>query len=117
MLQGSPVNRTGGPGARMSENLQKFELHAAVLVSDYDAMRASLGRGAPINLWDDLGMTPLLYAIFRGDTEAVELLLSAGADPNRSQQKDPSATPLWHASQDFGLDQIAELLLRFGARL
>ena len=71
---------------------------------------------APISTaWDDLRMTPLLYAVFRGDVEAVQLLLWAGANPNQPQQKDPSATPLWHATEDFGLDEIAALLQAFGA--
>jgi ankyrin repeat protein len=69
-----------------------------------------------LNEWDDLGMTPLLHAVFRGDVEDVRRLLDAGADPNRAQRDDPTATPLWHARDDFGLHEIAELLIRAGAK-
>ena len=67
-----------------------------------------------INERDDLGMTPLLRAIFIGDEELVEKLLAAGADPNV-----PSGVgdmPLWHAEDDFGLFKIAEILRTHGAR-
>lgn len=36
-----------------------------------------------IDDWDEHGMTPLLVAVFRGDTEAVRELLERGAAPNR----------------------------------
>ena len=91
-------------------------LLAALLASDESALRAAIEARADINEWDNLGMTPLLYAVFRGDIDAVRLLLDGGADPNRSQQGDPTATPLWHARDDFGLYEIACLLEARGAR-
>jgi ankyrin repeat protein len=69
-----------------------------------------------VNEWDDLGMTPLLYAVFRGDVEGVRQLLEAGADPNLAKRDDRTATPLWHARDDFGLHEIAEVLIRAGAK-
>ena len=69
-----------------------------------------------MNAYDEYGMTPLLSAIFIGDPEAVRLLLEAGADPNRAQRSDPTATPLWHARDDFGLHEIAGLLVQAGAK-
>jgi len=61
----------------------------------------------------DAGMTPLLWAIFRGDIDAVRLLLESGADPD--VRPNPSDSPLWHAEDDFGLGSIAELLKLYGA--
>jgi ankyrin repeat protein len=58
-------------------------------------------------------MTPLLWAIFRKDIDAVRLLLESGADPNARVNRDDS--PLWHAEDDFGLTEIAELLKSHGA--
>jgi ankyrin repeat protein len=77
---------------------------------------AELPASDDLNAWDELGMTPLLLAVFRGDLEAVRLLLQAGADPNRPRRDDPTATPLWHARDDFGLHEIAELLVKAGAK-
>ena len=55
-------------------------LEEAVLRSDHSAMKAAIESGEDIdNMWS--GMTPLISALFRGDVEAVRLLL-AGADPN-----------------------------------
>jgi ankyrin repeat protein len=67
----------------------------------------------PLDEWDESGMTPLLWAIFRGDTEKVRALLAAGADPNRRSRTGDS--PLWHAEDDFGLTDIAALLRQYGA--
>jgi ankyrin repeat protein len=89
---------------------------AAALAGDEMALRAATEAGDDVNGWNDLGMTPLLYAVFRGDLDAVRLLLDAGADPNRPQRGDPTATPLWHARDDLGLHEIAKLLEARGAR-
>jgi ankyrin repeat protein len=67
----------------------------------------------PLDEWDDLGMTQLLYAVVRGDREEVKSLLERGADPNRPNQR--GDTPLWHAEDDFGLTEIAALLRQYGA--
>lgn len=93
----------------------RSELLDAVLASDHPRMRHELNRRPNLDAWDDHGMTPLLYAVFRGDIEAVRLMLQAGADSNRPQGSDPTATPLWHARDDFGLREIAEVLVQFGA--
>ena len=79
-------------------------------------MRRVLASGVDVDAWDEVGMTALLHAVFRGDAEGVQLLLWSGANPNRAQREDPSATPLWHATEDFGLDEIAGLLQAFGGR-
>jgi ankyrin repeat protein len=84
----------------------------AVLSSDYSAMRKAIAAGGKVNEFDD-GMTPLLFAIFRGDIEACRLLLESGADPNLSRNRCDS--PLWHAEDDFGFPEIAELLKAYGA--
>jgi len=58
-------------------------------------------------------MTPLLYAVFRGDVDEVKRLLEAGADPNRPSNL--GSTPLWHAEGDFGLVEVAAVLRQYGA--
>jgi len=59
-------------------------------------------------------MSPLEIAVFRGDTEEAERLLTSGADPN--QPTTSGETLLWHAEDDFGLTEMAALLKRFGAK-
>jgi hypothetical protein len=51
--------------------------------------------------------------VYRGDTDIVELLCRAGADVN--QCVGTGKTALWHAEDDFGLWQIADVLRNYGA--
>jgi ankyrin repeat protein len=76
-----------------------------------------LKNNESIDGYDKLGMTPLLYAVFKGDLAAVKALLIQGADCNKPQRDDSTATPLWHAQEDFGLMEIADLLRTHGAKL
>ena len=76
-------------------------------------MRQLMLSGADPNEFDDYRMTPLLWAIMRGDIDAVRLLLENGADPNvRPNQTD---SPLWEAEDNFGLHEIAAVLKSYGA--
>jgi hypothetical protein len=47
-----------------------------------DMAKALLKAGAKINLPNNTGMTALMYATRSGDTNGVQALLAAGADPN-----------------------------------
>ena len=90
------------------------KLAEAVLRSDIPAMIEAIASGDDLNELDSqYHMTPLLWAIGRGDIDAVRLLLESGADPNT--RPNPSDSPLWHAEDDFGLTEIAELLKAYGA--
>jgi ankyrin repeat protein len=84
----------------------------AVLRSDVAAMNQAIASGDNLNEFDG-GLTPLLWAIFRGDIDAVRLLLESGADPN--VRPNPADSPLWHAEEDFGFPEIAKLLRAYGA--
>lgn len=70
------------------------KLTQAVLCSDVPAMKEAIASGDKLNELDE-GMTPLLWAVFRGDIDAVRLLLESGADPN--VRPNPSDSALWHA--------------------
>ena len=96
------------------ENSSMSRLKDAVLRSDHSRMMEAIRSGCDLNEMDKQSMTPLLWAILRGDTEAVKILLESGADPNLTRH--PSGSPLWHAEDDFGFTEIAELLKSYGAR-
>ena len=70
-------------------------------------MKAAIESGEDVNDMSS-GMTPLFSAVFRGDLDAVRILLNHGADPNL--RSDSDMPPLWHAEDDFGLFDIAALL-------
>ena len=73
-------------------------------------------KSKSIDAYDENGMTLLLCAVFAGDLTRVQELLQHGADCNKPQRDDPTATPLWHAEEDFGLLKVAQLLRVKGAR-
>jgi len=102
---------------RKVEQAPPGALQRAVVAADYDGIESAIRDGDDIDAYDALGMTPLLAAVFRGDLRAVNQLLAAGADPNRAQAGDPTATPLWHAAEDFGLTEIAEAIRHAGGKL
>jgi ankyrin repeat protein len=89
----------------------------AALNSDEAKLREALAKGFGLDDYDELGLTPLLSAVFIGHVDAVRMLLLMGADANKPQRDDESATPLWHAQEDFGLLEIFEVLRANGARL
>jgi len=88
------------------------ELAEATLRSDYAGMKKAIASGDNLNELIG-GMPPLHRALFRGDVDAVRLLLESGADPNL--RPNPTDSPLWHAEDDFGLFEIAKLLKAHGA--
>ena len=90
-----------------------FPLHAAVLRSDAPAVAALLAEGADPNVADERGMTPLVWAVYGGYEDIVELLCEGGADVNLRART--GETALWHAEDDFGLFEVAAVLRRYGA--
>jgi ankyrin repeat protein len=70
------------------------KLRRALLASDHVALRQAISATENLNQADHTSMTPLLYAVYRGDVESVKLLLEGGADPNfNPTPSDPSHTP------------------------
>jgi ankyrin repeat protein len=95
---------------------ERSRVFEAVLASDAESLRAAIAAGDDLDAWDHLGMTPLLYAAFRNDIDAVALLLRGEANPSRPNRDDHTCTPLWHARDDFGLFDIAAMLENAGAK-
>src|SRR5712692_7047953 len=65
-----------------SEGSQNQDLFRAIRQNDVAAVKALLRRGAPVNVKDPDGATPLMYAALYGSPACVKLLLDKGADPN-----------------------------------
>ena len=72
-------------------------------------------KGMDINAQDNDGFTPLLWACMNSDTELVQILLKAGADPINPGETgalyDSKTTPLALANYR-GNDEILEALLK-----
>lgn len=105
------------PNAIKHEWPEWLPLHAAVEELEYggpvEALVLLLRHGARIDgLGADRNATPLLMAIFRRQTEAVRLLLAAGADPNFKGSEGDS--PL-RACVELSEHAMAAMLLRCGA--
>src|SRR5690606_12999683 len=61
-------------------------LHAAAHRGDLTALKRHIQAGEWVNATDRAGRTPLHVASFARQTEAVRVLLQAGADPARLEQ-------------------------------
>lgn len=66
-------------------------LRLAVVSNALTALNFHIQRGDDLNGKDNLGYTPLILATFRKNTEAVKLLLKAGADPTIVDQSGKNA--------------------------
>jgi ankyrin repeat protein len=90
-----------------------LDLVRAVVAQDLITAGESLRAGADPNAKDPLGYPPLCLAAGRGQTQMVELLLTAGADPLLPDTR-MGASALHKAAQS-GIIEVARLLLEHGA--
>lgn len=89
------------------------QLRQAAELGNVAALQALLGKQPVIDARDAGGRTALMLATLHGRTEAVEVLLSAGADPNAADVH--GTTPL-QAALAGNQPAIAVALRRAGAR-
>src|SRR5690242_12415097 len=75
-----------------SGTLNYEDFTRAIRSNDLSALRELAGQPGASRVQSSLRATPLHYAATYGSTEAVRILLAAGADPNARNQQD--ATPL-----------------------
>jgi ankyrin repeat protein len=98
-------------------------LHVAVRRGMVPLVQRLIKLGADLNIADDEGKTPLLVAVEWDRTgEMAELLLDAGADPNRIapvNAKNPryAGKPPLHIAAEHGLAKNIDRLLRAGANV
>lgn len=87
-------------------------LHAAAVYNRPRAVKLLVGRGMPVDMRNEAGLTPLMVAATFGNVEVADALLSLGAD---AAARNPAGhTPL-HIAALAGQADILRLLLDHGA--
>jgi Ankyrin repeats (3 copies) len=87
-------------------------VHQVAAAGAVELLRDLVDRGAPVDLRDAQGVTPLGYAAAQGRTDCVRLLLDAGASVHMAAKG--GATPLSLAAFA-GQEEAARLLVDAGA--
>ncbi len=78
------------PEDQESEDRGKYgrtPLHIAVMDDDHDKIRELIANGANIDMRDNSGLTPFVYALLEGKTEIVKLFEELGVAPGIEQPK------------------------------
>ena len=107
-------------GARVSEEKPRGGLgtsvHQAAANGYTEALKELLlaDGNVSLNIFDDIGRTPLICAVDNGRFAETSLLLDAGADVNVHDSETISNTALSYAVEDGNLAMV-QLLLRHGA--
>lgn len=94
-----------------------------LLIAEVEAGRLNyiqgyIDDGAPLNDKDSKGMTALMYAARNNDSDMVELLLKAGADPlPRDDVGDDALSNALQVIRDIDeVAKITDMLMEYGAR-
>ena len=107
------IEEHGGESAFVGDwSDDQEDLWTATKQGDLSLLKELLDEGADPNARNDMGITPLAWAVVVNQRPAIELLLSRGADINQTNRDD--ATPL-HAAAFLGRVELVELLLEHGA--
>lgn len=88
------------------------DLWQAAKSNDLYLIATLVAEGSELNAKDVRGYSPLMLAVYSGQREAAELLLSLGADPNSS---DFGGNSILMGASFKGHLELVELLIRSGA--
>lgn len=83
--------------------------HLAVMLNNLEMLNASIQKGIPVDVYNNMGLSPLHMAAYLGHFEAAETLIQKGARINDYSPFDKS-TPL-HLACLTGSSKIAEMLI------
>ncbi|SRR5579883_372199 len=98
----------------MDDWFEHTKLHRAAEAGDLNLVRALLNQGCPVNAFDELGKTPLHYAVLGEHFAVIESLLRFGADVNAHDERVIGNTPLGEAASTCSL-RMAQFLAEAGA--
>jgi ankyrin repeat protein len=98
----------------MDNWFDRDQLHFAAQDGNVARIRELLAKGHPVGAFDELGKTPLHYAVEREHEEGVLFLIQSGADVNAHEERLIGNTPLREVAGNCSL-RIARLLLEAGA--
>jgi ankyrin repeat protein len=102
------------PNNEIEERLEKEELHIATLLNDLQRVKELINSGYDVNMFDEIGYTPLHCACTKGNITIVEYLIEHGANVNAHHEGHIGNTPLGEVAGSCSL-KLAELLLQHGA--
>ena len=88
-------------------------IHDTAFDGDLAGVQAELDKGADVNAKNESGVTPLLWAAWKGHKEVAELLIANGADVNAKNED--GETPLDFTKQT-KQKAIADLLRKHGGK-
>ncbi|HEY7154662.1 MAG TPA: ankyrin repeat domain-containing protein [Gemmataceae bacterium] len=98
----------------MDEWIEREKLHRAAEAGGLTLVCELLNQGCPVNAFDELGKTPLHYAVLGEHFTVVDVLLRSGADVNAHDEQRIGNTPLGEAASTCSL-RMARLLVEAGA--
>jgi ankyrin repeat protein len=96
------------------KRFEEQRLHRAADAGDLAAVQELLRLGRDVNAFDEIGKTPLHYAVLGEHFEIVDWLLRHGAKINAQDERVIGDTPLGEAASSCSL-RMARLLITAGA--
>lgn len=93
-----------------------IDLIAATIKNDVTTVKEAIIQGVDLNVRDNFGKTPLIYAAEKGNEEITKLLIAARPKVNIDEQSNDGKTALIYAAEK-GNTKVAKLLIEAGAKL
>lgn len=98
----------------LTAQFQREQLHQAAQDGDLARVNDLIERKYPLNRFDDLGKTPLHYAVQYNRIEVVKRLIEAGANVNAHDERVIGNTPLSDYARECTYE-MAKVLIDAGA--